>query len=33
MAMHDKPKLLDQVRNAVRVRYYSFKTEDVVESY
>lgn len=26
--MHDKPKLLDQVRNAVRVRHYSPKTED-----
>ena len=26
--MHGKPKLLDQVRNAIRLRHYSPKTED-----
>jgi integrase len=29
--MHSKPKLLDQVRNAMRVRHYSPKTEDVYD--
>lgn len=27
--MHDKPKLLDQVRDAIRVRHYSHKTERI----
>ena len=29
--MHSKPKLLDQVRNAMRVGHYSLKTEDVYD--